>query len=857
GTDQQEHSLYLGHKDLLNIQGPGEIRISVSVPLTAAPSSLDVFWEYWGEDKEKGVDRWIRLEVRSDGTDGLGKNGEMVLYKGLEGEIKEAKLKDIFSATGRVAIKDAAIADMKNRWVRVSLKTKLAGDLCSKLPELDTMFIMTAPAEPVPVEAGFFNDVPLDYTKKRISRKGIERAMILSEKEFANVLPFGAQPKLYDAFYIGSKEALSKKGAKISLSFELTVNDESSGLTPAPDPTLAWEYWDGKGWQALTIIRDDTVRFLTAGDGMLVQFICPQGIAETEVFGQKNYWIRARIIGGDYGREQYTVDKTSKVINVERKFKLPVIRDLTAQYAFDEGLELEACLSHNNLDFEDLTTEARTAGLTFSPFTPLSDAEKAVYLGFDSQLQGGPVRIFFAAGELPYEEENKPEIEWRYSNGHGWGIVDYLDETEGFVVQGILDFIGPTNFAAQGIFDTSLYWLRGGLVKGLYESLPNLAGVYPNATWAVQAETIKNEIIGSSDGQPEQAFTFFKFPVMEGEEVRVKEVLSDEERQALVAAYGETVISEIRNETGEVTETWVLWSEVADFFESSAKSRHYTIDRATGQIAFGDGVNGMIPPVAEDGIKAFSYRTGGDRKGNVKAREVKSLKSAVSGIDKVMNPIAADGGADTATVDEMLEIGPAMISHRNRAVTAEDYEWLAREASRKVVRARCLPNRSREGQPEAGWVTVVVVPDSTEERPYPSLLLKQQVEEYLGAHSLGTISSPGHLHVDGPTYVATNVSVDLYVQTIDAASVAVREAKQRLAAFFHPLTGGPEGEGWEFGRGVAVSDVYALLEGIEGVDHVENLSFPGSEEQDFITIPPNALVANGEHTINARLTGGG
>jgi predicted phage baseplate assembly protein len=306
-----------------------------------------------------------------------------------------------------------------------------------------------------------------------------------------------------------------------------------------------------------------------------------------------------------------------------------------------------------------------------------------------------------------------------------------------------------------------------------------------------------------------------------------------------------------------VTETWVLWTEVADFFESSAKSRHYTIDRATGQIAFGDGISGMIPPVGKDGIKAFSYRTGGGRKGNVKAREVKSLKSAVSGIDRVMNPIAADGGADTATVDEMLEIGPAMISHRNRAVTAEDYEWLAREASRKVVRARCLPNRSREGQPEAGWVTVVVVPDSTEEKPYPSLLLKQQVEEYLGEHSLGTISSPGHLYVDGPTYVAINVSVDLYVQTIDAASVAMREAKQLLAAFFHPLTGGPEGEGWEFGRGVAVSDVYALLERIEGVDHVENLSFPGSEEQDFITIPPNALVANGEHTINARLTGGG
>jgi hypothetical protein len=102
-----------------------------------------------------------------------------------------------------------------------------------------------------------------------------------------------------------------------------------------------------------------------------------------------------------------------------------------------------------------------------------------------------------------------------------------------------------------------------------------------------------------------------------------------------------------------------------------------------------------------------------------------------------------------------------------------------------------------------------------------------------------------------------SVSVDLFVTSIDAVSMAVREAKQRLATFFHPLTGGPEGGGWEFGRGMAVSDVYALLEGIEGVDHVENLSFPGFEEEDLIPVPPDALVANGEHGVNARLTGGG
>lgn len=931
GANQQEHSLYLGQKDLLNIKGLGEIMLKITVPPALGIAQLDVLWEYWGEDKEKKVDRWITLDVKDDATDGLRRSGEIILYKGLEGEIKEAKLKDIFTSTGRVAIKDADIADMKNRWIRGRLASRLTGTLSGKLPMLDTVFLKTAPAEPVSVEAGFFNDIPLDYTKAKIEANVtgcppiVEMALtaesdfstatvevdsvekfkrgdaiqifrgstVVAEGDITNisisaeqkkemtistsgsyfcaegdtvrskeaeiaVFAFGTQPKLYDAFYIGSKEAFSKKGAIIDLSFSLNIVDTSAELKPPPDPTLAWEYWDGKGWQALTIQMDGTGRFMQTGKGLVVQFVCPETIQETEVFGQKNYWIRTRIIGGDYGREQYKLDPADKItITIQRMFKIPIIRDLAATYSFEETVEPEACLSYNNLDFENVTTQAVTANAAFSLYVPLPDSERALYLGFDRQLQGGPIEIFFDADELKYEEESKPEIEWRFSSGQGWSVLDYLDETEGFVVQGLLELIGPTGFAASTIFDARLYWLRGGLVKGDYESLPNIRGVFPNTTWSIQTQTISNEIIGSSNGEPYQTFSFFKFPVMEGEELRVKEILSDEEQQLLIATFGQDVISETTDATGAVTETLVLWKEVIDFFYSTEKSRHYTIDRATGQIGFGNGVNGMIPQAAENNIKAFSYQTGGGIQGNVKALEVKSLKSAVSGIDKVMNPIAADGGADTATIDEMLEFGPASISHRYRAVTTEDFEWLARMASRKVVRARCLPNRNIEGQSETGWVTVIIVPESTAGKPYPSLLLKKEVQGYLSEHSLSTIAVPGRIYVDGPTYVAMSVSVDLFVATIDAASSAVREAKQRLAAFFHPLTGGPEGEGWDFGRGVAVSDVYALLEGIEGVDHVEHIIFSGFGEGDFVSISPNTLVANGEHTINARLNGGG
>jgi hypothetical protein len=913
GTDQQEHSLFLGNKDILNMKGPGEIRLEVTVPPAPGNASLDLIWEYWGEDKDKKVDRWITLDLKDDGTAGLRQSGELVLFKGLDGEIREVKLKDIFSATGRVPIKDAAFAETKNRLIRCRLKSPLTGELMGRLSAVDTIFLKTAPARPVPVDGGFFNDVPLNFTMAtteahitacgspeieilafvpgttvsvdtvdgfvvsddvqvlrneivikeatitNITTDSKELTLLISEytctigdtiRKLSKVKAFGSQPKLYDTFYLASKEAFSKKGAKISLFFSLSILDTSNDPSLSLDPQLAWEYWDGKGWQALTILRDDTDRFLTAGKGMAVEFVCPEGIKETEIFGQQNYWVRTRLIGGDYGREQYT--PTTNKIEVLRKFKIPVIRDLSVSYTFDQTKEFEVCLSYNNLAFEDRSAEAKSANLAFFAFTPLPDADKGLYLGFDKQLSSGPIRIFFDLQELQYQEEEKPEIEWRFSCDQGWSVLDYLDETESFVVQGHLELIGPDGFIAKRIFDSSLFWLRGGLVKGAYKTLPHIKGTFPNTTWFMQAETIKNEILGSSDGQPFQTFSFFKFPVLEGEEVRVKEVLTEEERQTLAQA-----VLELHDETGAVTETWVLWSEVPDLFDSDPKSRHYTIDRASGQIGFGDGINGMTPPVGDDNIKAFSYQNGGGAKGNVGAREIKSLKSAVSGIEKVINPIAADGGADTATIDEMMEIGPASLSNRGRGVTAEDFEWMAREACRKVVRARCLPNRNQNGVPELGWVTVIIIPDSTDPKPYPSLTLKRLVKDYLDSHSLSTITSQGNVNVDGPSYTEMSVSLDLFVSSMDAASEASREAKRRLDAFFHPLTGGPQGEGWEFGRGVALSDVYALLEGISKVDHIENLQFQGREGDDFISVLPDSLIANGTHAINVRLQQGG
>ncbi|KAF5437062.1 putative phage protein gp47/JayE [Candidatus Methanophagaceae archaeon] len=648
-------------------------------------------------------------------------------------------------------------------------------------------------------------------------------------------------------------------------------------------PTLSWEYWNKKGWVVLKGIKDETVNLLKDGQ---ITFDLPEDIEETEIAGQKSYWIRAGIVGGDYGKETFslaidmsqrtdTATREQKLLSTKSSIRPPIVNSLAISYSVESKQYPQKCMTYNNLEYLDQTDACKEEDKHFSPFVQLKDKERTLYLGFENSFKGGPVKIFFAAEELPLTEAKKPKVEWSYRAKNDWGELSYLDATEGLIKADILELQGPADFSGHSRFGIYLYWIKGSLIKGEYEESPLLDGIHPNTTWAFQAETIKDEILGSSDGEPDQTFSFLKFPVLKGEEIRVREILFEEEKQKIVKSFGEDAIHEEKDETGKVTETWVLWKEVPDFFDSKPTDRHYRLDRATGELQFGDLITGMIPAVGDDNIKAFSYQAGGGAPGNVKAGEIKTLKSAVAGVDKVSNPVAADGGADTATVDQMLEIGPAKISHRNRAVTAEDFEWLAKEASRKVVKVRCLPNTNNKKHTEVGWVTLIIVPDSLEDQPKPSLELKRKVQKYLEACCANTLTSGEHIFVDGPSYVEIGVSVDVFVTSIDVVSEVEREVRTKLKAFFHPLTGSAEGKGWDFGRDVAVSDIYVLLEEIKGVDHVENLTFTyGTREpprksqsvepleivstgKDLVEVERDCLVATGTHSINIQLKKGG
>jgi hypothetical protein len=108
------------------------------------------------------------------------------------------------------------------------------------------------------------------------------------------------------------------------------------------------------------------------------------------------------------------------------------------------------------------------------------------------------------------------------------------------------------------------------------------------------------------------------------------------------------------------------------------------------------------------------------------------------------------------------------------------------------------------------------------------------------------------LVVVGPTYL--EITVRATVRPLPSGDpVRVRDdVRAALSRFLDPLTGGPAGRGWPFGRDVYRSEILQAIDGVPGVDHVLSLSLSAGDRDpqcDNVCVPPTWLVASGPHEI--------
>lgn len=683
--------------------------------------------------------------------------------------------------------------------------------------------------------------------------------------------PFGERPRFNDTLYLASEEAFGRPGADVTLTIALT-NPGDEKVTPLPAVSngaeLAWEYWDREALAWKDLQETDGSKAFTA-DKATVKFAVPPTAGPVEVNGERRSWLRVRLARGNYGTEAaYT-----PVINPETKqprrdangliiyeftpasFRPPSIKQVTIDYAYTSAFTpLDYALAENDFAVEELGADRGRAART--PFTPMQGgARPALYLGFRrpgaaSGFANRTTCLYVAVDDVLYGQSAGPGggramVTWEYWGGDGWRRLGTRDETRGFTRRGLITFVGPEPFPARADFGLAepLFWLRAVWESGGYASPPRLSRVLTNTTWAAHRLTIVDEILGASNGEPGQRLQATHAPVLAGQvlEVREPEQPSAGERAELLAEEGPGAVSVVPGADGRPAEIWVRWHETPDFYGSGPRSRHYTLDRQTGEVRFGDGLHGLVPPRGRANIRLTRYTIGGGLAGNRPAGNLTRLKTTVPQVDRVTNPEPAGGGAEGEALEAVLRRGPRTLRHRDRAVAIADYEDLAILASPDVALVRGI---AATDSGDAGTIDLIVVPRAAAARPVPSVELLARVE----AHLRERMDATAELRVRGPDWLRVSVAGEVVPSNLDAAADVQTAVLARLARFLHPLTGGLDGTGWAFGRKPYRSDLFALVERTPGVSHVRRLQVDEQPDGDSFD-PDRFLVYSGDHTI--------
>ncbi len=628
------------------------------------------------------------------------------------------------------------------------------------------------------------------------------------------------------------------------------------------NPALSWEYWNGKGWWSLAISGDGTNRLATTG---AVKFTVPHDIAESDWAGKTSFWIRARLVGGDYGREEVKViskqgsnsgDTEQIVERSTANIKSPQVLDLHISYSICQKLFPSYVFAEDTGTIRNQSDANRTAGAIVEAFVPLavtlgrlsgpvSTPEapgecpppcqcpsepaaavtpvpaaspatgapqpaigRALFIGLNAALSETPVNVLLLVDEeRPHEQFAPMKIEALVADRFVPVVAD--DATRALGESGLLSMAFALEPTPRELFGMdNLTWLRltPGGSDPASEWKPALRGAYLNAVWASAAETLTRELLGSSDGAPGLTVHLARPPVLRDSlELRVKEPLGEEERQALLQKGEDRVLSAVDGLPGD----WVLWQSVIDPGDEPAAARVYALDESIGEIRFGDGQHGAIPPIGPDSIVAFSYRRtelgtpagDGVPANAIAARTALNLVSPVESVEAVFAADQAAGGAPPETAERVLRFGTARLRHRNRAVTARDFEDLALQSSPDVVQARCF---ARGGQ-----VRLVVVMRG--EDPLPNAAEVRELLRLLLAAAPASLSAPQALRITGPRIRRLRVALRLRVASLDDTGEVSRTVKGRIRALLDSATGGTDGEGWALGESLSEEDIALAL----------------------------------------------
>lgn len=783
-----EHALYICSESFKYLEADNNIQVEI-IPVSDIVKESDqiirhLIWEYWDGEK------WEELEQTSS--------------------INNLREKDnVLYLSGNIQIQPVEVNNKIGYWIRAVLSDvpEKESSLYAKSIKLKTIF----------GGKGFSPD----FCIKNNNAQYFSVDMNISFRMFSD------NPQLNETFYICADEIFNNK--KVNVDIIYSFAETSVKIEDNKNALFIYEYWNGSDWVRLSEqngLKDGTFNLKQSGK---VSFVVPDDIAITNVNNEEHYWIRVRLVTKDYatGGIYYKDSKDNWLWKFSEKVQSPYIEKIRIKY---ESLKNppQDCLTYSNFEWNQIKPFTKDNNQNeIKIFSMDTNDFPSLYMGFQENFPSGEYSVYFKMNEDIIKQDNSIfnslneeallskkgnrgiRLVWEYFNGSEWNELSVNDDTDSFHQSGFVSFVVPEDVSKSENFGKNLFWYRVSLVSGSFENTPIVKDILINSVYVKNEKTYQNEVLGSGTGAPGQSVSVSHPNILKGSVLYVDEgsVPSTNELNMIAKdCHGEPYYT-------EDDKVWVRYTEVENFYASTSFSRHYVIDYTTGKIQFGDGSKGVNPPKGKFNILMKSYQCGGGSIGNVAKNTIRGLLKGIPFISGCTNPYPAEGGADMEKIDGLKARAAGSFKSLQRAVTSEDFKWLAMEASSSVGRAHCLKNRNSKNE-----ICTIILPVRTSGLDYstkliPSRELIRRVKEYLDDRKI--VGTP--ICVQGPVYKDFNIDLSLtFKSSVFDEGRTKKKIENILREYFDSLKG-EDGNGWTFGKEITTGSILKQLEKLEEI----------------------------------------